>query len=126
MMPGSAVFVQKVIPHYFGGHDTKAMKNKLGVKSGALADHLQPVTVAAKNLATEMTNLNVEEKDLQGEVRITNEHIQNNQSVRTMLKSRDITPEDLPAAEDIKKVERRVKTDEKKMATKAGKFSPED
>jgi len=109
----------------FGGHTTAAMKKKYGVKSGALADHLPPVTVAAKNLATEMTNLNVEDKDLRGETPITSEHVQNNKSVRKMLRERDIIPENLPPVEDIKKVERRVKSGEKKLATEAGKLTQE-
>ncbi|MDR2572274.1 MAG: DNA damage-inducible protein D [Oscillospiraceae bacterium] len=109
----------------FGGHTTAAMKKKYGVKSGALADHLPPVTVAAKNLATEMTNLNVEEKDLHGELPITSEHVQNNRSVRKMLEERDIIPENLLPEEDIKKVERRVKSEEKKIAAKTGKLSTE-
>ena len=62
-----------------------------------------------------MTNLNVEEKDLQGEAPITDEHVQNNSSVRKMLGERGIKPENLPPDEDIKKVERRVKSDEKKL-----------
>ena len=99
----------------FGGYNTEQMKNKLGVKSGALADHLPQVTIAAKNLATEMTNFNVEAKDLQGEPSITTEHIQNNRTVRAMLGERGIRPEELPAAEDIKKVERRVAKEEKQL-----------
>ncbi|MDR0864330.1 MAG: DNA damage-inducible protein D [Candidatus Symbiothrix sp.] len=100
----------------FGGNDTEAMKNKLGIKENRpLADFLPTLTIAAKNLATEMTNYNVEEKDLQGEHSITNEHIQNNQGVRDMLGSRGIEPENLPIAEDIKKVERRVKSSEKRL-----------
>jgi len=109
----------------FGGYNTAGMKSKYGVKSGALADHLPPVTIAAKNLATEMTNLNVEQKDLQGEYPITNEHTQNNSSVRKMLQERNITPEDLPPSEDIKKIERRVKSEEKKLAENAGKLKGE-
>ena len=97
----------------FGGVNTEQMKKRLGVKSGALADHLPTLTIAAKNLATEMTNYNVEQKDLQGEIPITGEHIQNNKSVRKMLLDRGIRPEELPAAEDIKKVERRVAREEK-------------
>ena len=62
-----------------------------------------------------MTNYNVENKDLYGETSITHEHIQNNQSVRAMLADRDIRPEDLPAAEDIRKLERKVARDEKKI-----------
>ena len=86
---------------------------------------MPPVTIAAKNLATEMTNLNVEDKDLHGETPITSEHVQNNKSVRKMLSERNIIPENLPPAEDIKKVERRVKSGEKKLATEAGKL-PQD
>ncbi|MBR4156250.1 MAG: DNA damage-inducible protein D [Bacteroidales bacterium] len=97
----------------FGGVSTDQMKKRLGVKSGALADHLPTLTIAAKNLATEMTNYNVDEKDLNGEVAITDEHVQNNQSVRNILLQRGIKPEELPAAEDVKKVERRVAREEK-------------
>ena len=99
----------------FGGLTTEQMKQRLGIKSGALADRLPTLTIAAKNLATEMTNYNVEQKDLQGERSITAEHVQNNRSVRGMLGQRGIKPEQLPAAEDIKKVERRVAKDEKEM-----------
>lgn len=99
----------------FGGKTTEQMKLRLGVKSGALADHLPTLTIAAKNLATEMTNYNVEQKDLMGETPITGEHIQNNLSVRDMLGKRGIQPENLPPAEDIKKVERRVAKEEKAL-----------
>ena len=99
----------------FGGYTTDQMKKRLGVKSGALADHLPQVTIAAKNLATEMTNFNVEAKDLQGETSITTEHVQNNRTVRNMLGERGIKPELLPPAEDIKKVERRVAKEEKAL-----------
>ena len=67
-----------------------------------LADFLPTLTIAAKNLATEMTNYNVEEKDLQGETDITVEHVDNNSSVREMLGQRGIKPENLPPSEDIK------------------------
>ena len=99
----------------FGGLSTEQMKKRLGIKSGALADYLPTLTIAAKNLATEMTNYNVEQKDLYGETSITAEHIQNNRSVRGMLGQRGIKPENLPPAEDIKKVERKVAKDEKLM-----------
>ncbi|MDR1328292.1 MAG: DNA damage-inducible protein D [Oscillospiraceae bacterium] len=107
----------------FGGKTTANMKDSYGIKSGALADRLPPVTIAAKNLATEMTNLRVEEKDLHGENPITSEHVQNNKSVRKMLGDRGIRPEELPPAEDIKKIERRLKTEEKKLAGGAGNLS---
>ena len=107
----------------FGGYTTQEMKNRLGVKdSRPLADFLPTLSIAAKNLAVEMTNYNVEEKDLQGEGSITGEHIQNNLSVREMLGKRGIQPEKLPPAEDIKKLERRVKSQEKKIAAQSGKL----
>lgn len=87
----------------FGGHSTMEMKARLGVKDNRpLADFLPTLTIAAKNLATEMTNYNVEEKDLQGESAIAGEHVQNNLSVREMLGQRGIKPEELPPSEDIK------------------------
>lgn len=107
----------------FGGKSTEQMKLRLGVKSGALADHLPTLTIAAKNLATEMTNYNVEQKDLIGENPITSEHIQNNLSVRDMLGKRGIKPEELPPAEDIKKVERRVAKEDKTLEKSTGKLS---
>lgn len=100
----------------FGGYTTGDMKVRLGVKSNRpLADFLPTLTIAAKNLATEMTNYNVESKDLSGEPSITKEHVQNNQSVRAMLGQRGIKPEELPPSEDIKKLERRVARDDKKI-----------
>ncbi len=105
----------------FGGNTTQQMKERLGVKANRpLADFLPTLTIAAKNLATEMTNYNVEQKDLRGEFAITDEHVQNNSSVRAMLGERGIKPEDLPPAEDMKKLERRVKATEKKIAKESG------
>ena len=110
----------------FGGKSTQDMKKKIGVSDKRpLADFLPTLTIAAKNLATEMTNYNVEEKDLQGEGAITTEHVQNNLSVREMLGTRGIKPEELPPSEDIKKLERRVKSQEKKLAKESGKL-PQD
>jgi DNA-damage-inducible protein D len=108
----------------FGGHTTEDMKNRLGIKSNRpLADFLPTLTIAAKNLATEMTNYNVDNKNLFGEQPITNEHVQNNRSVRHILGQRGIKPEELPAAEDIKKLERKVASDEK-IIEKATKKLP--
>lgn len=110
----------------FGGYSTQEMKEKLGVKDNRpLADFLPTLSIAAKNLAAEMTNYNVEEKDLLGESAITDEHVQNNHSVRNMLNERGIQPEELPASEDIKKLERRVKAQEKKLASQSGKLPDE-
>ncbi len=105
----------------FGGHTTQDMKNKLEISGNRpLADFLPTVTIAAKNLAAEITNHNVKENDLQGEHAITGEHVQNNSSVRNMLGDRGIKPEELPAEEDLKKLERRAKSAEKKMIKESG------
>ena len=107
----------------FGGHTTEDMKKRLGIKENRpLADFLPTLTIAAKNLATEMTNYNVEGKNLYGESAITNEHIQNNKSVRDMLGKRGIRPEELPPAEDIKKLERRVASEERKIEKASSKL----
>ena len=107
----------------FGGHTTEDMKKRLDVKDNRpLADFLPTLTIAAKNLATEMTNYNVENKDLYGERAITAEHMQNNKGVRMMLGDRGIKPEELPPAEDIKKLERRVASEQKKIEKTSAKL----
>ncbi|MFA5269568.1 MAG: DNA damage-inducible protein D [Methanoregula sp.] len=108
----------------FGGHSTGAMKNRLEVpEHRPLADFLPTVTITAKNLATEITNFNVTKEDIQGEDPITVEHVQNNQDVRELLLKRGIRPETLPAEEDLMKLERRVKSQEKTISDRAGKIS---
>jgi len=100
----------------FGGYTTQAMKDMLGIPDKRpLADFLPTITITAKNLATEITNHNVRENNLQGEKSITSEHVQNNESVRGLLVERGIKPEALAPAEDLKKLERKVKSDEKKL-----------
>jgi len=95
---------------------TNMMKHKLGMsQSRPLADFLPTISIKAKDFAAEMTSVNVQTKDLHGEASITQEHIDNNAAVRKMLTERGIIPEDLPPAEDIKKVERRLASEEKKM-----------
>jgi len=107
----------------FGGYTTKDMKEKYGIiQTRPLADFLPTLTIAAKNLATEMTNHNVLQEDLQGESPIAAEHVQNNESVRKMLGQRGIKPEDLPPEEDIKKLERKVKAEHKKLEKESGKL----
>jgi DNA-damage-inducible protein D len=111
----------------FGGHTTSEMKDKFGiVQTRPLADFLPTLTIAAKNLATEMTNHNVQQSDLRGELPITREHVQNNTSVRQMLDQRGIKPEHLPPEEDLKKLERRVKSDEKNLEKKSGRLPKND
>lgn len=105
----------------FGGNTTQAMKDRFGItKTRPLADFLPTLTIAAKNLATEITNHNVSQDNLQGEHAITHEHVQNNESVRDMLGQRGIKPEQLAPEEDIKKLERRVKNEEKKLVQQSG------
>ncbi|MDL2261308.1 DNA damage-inducible protein D [Methanimicrococcus sp. OttesenSCG-928-J09] len=107
----------------FGGQTTQDMKNKYGIiETRPLADFLPALTIAAKNLATEMTNHNVLHENLHGETPITAEHVQNNVSVRDMLGQRGIKPENLPPEEDIKKFERRVKSEGKKLEKESGKL----
>lgn len=109
----------------FGGHTTQAMKDRFGIiKTRPLADFLPTLTIAAKNLATEITNHNVSQDNLQGEHAITREHVQNNESVRDMLGQRGIKPEQLPPEEDIKKLERRVKAEEKRLVQQSGTLPP--
>lgn len=98
------------------GFTTSQMKQKLGVKPGRpLADFLPTITIKAKDFATEITIFNVREKDIHQGDQITWEHITNNKSVRKLLLERGIRPEELPPEEDIKKLERRVKTEDKKF-----------
>src|SRR3989338_1568241 len=99
----------------FGGCTTLQMKNRLGVpEKRPLADFLPTITIKAKDLAAEITNFNVKKNDLKGERPITVEHVKNNKDVRDLLAKSGIKPENLPAEEDIKKLERRVKADDKK------------
>jgi DNA-damage-inducible protein D len=100
----------------FGGYTTKDMKNKLKVPDGRpLADFLPTLTIKAKDFAAELTSHNVVEKDLQGMSSISGEHIENNRAVRKMLKERGVQPEKLPPAEDVKKVARRLESEEKRI-----------
>jgi len=106
----------------FGGFTTSAMKKKLGIpENRPLADFLPTITITAKQLATEITNFNVQQHDLNGESRITDEHVKNNQDVRGLLAKSGIKPEQLPAEEDIKKLERNVKSVDKGLEKKKPK-----
>lgn len=96
--------------------DTAILKRKLGApNSRPLADFLPTISIKAKDFAAEMTSVNVQQKDLHGQTQIEREHIDNNLAVRNMLLQRGIAPEQLPAGEDIKKVERRLKSEEKSI-----------
>jgi len=100
----------------FGGNNTKQMKDKLKVPKGRpLADFLPVVTIKAKDLATEITNFNVDKNNMFGENNIATEHTRNNKEVRNTLVNSGIYPEELPANEDIKKIERKVNSLDKKL-----------
>ncbi|MCX6182826.1 MAG: DNA damage-inducible protein D [Bacteroidetes bacterium] len=100
----------------FGGFSTNDMKKKLDIPDNRpLADFLPTLTIKAKDFATELTSHNLIEKSLKGEKQISNEHIENNKAVRKILNQRGVKPEKLPASEDVKKVERRIKGEEKKI-----------
>jgi len=123
---GFAIIRSKGDQALFGGFNTTEMKKKLGVPaSRPLADFLPTLSIKAKDFATELTSHNVTDKDLKGEQQITKEHIDNNVAVRKMLKERGVLPEHLPAAEDLKKVQRKLATEEKKIVKQTGKIQKE-
>ena len=106
----------------FGGHTTQDMKARLGVPdSRPLADFLPTITIKAKDFANEITNFNIKRDGLNSEPTIAGEHVKNNRDVRDLLLKRGIQPEALPAAEDLKKVERRVQSEAKKLPPKTKK-----
>ncbi len=102
----------------FGGKTTQQMKEKLGVPdSRPLADFLPVITIKAKDFANEITNFNIKKDDLKSEPVISTEHVKNNRDVRKLLTDRGIVPENLPPAEDFKKVQRRLDSEHKKLPT---------
>lgn len=104
----------------FGGKTTQDMKNRLSVPDGRpLADFLPTITIKAKDFANEITNFNIKKDGLRSEPTISQEHVKNNQDVRDLLMQRGIQPEALAASEDIKKVERRLVSETKKIAKKS-------
>ena len=118
---GFAVIRSKSDAALFGGFGTNDMKRKMGVAANRpLADFLPTLTIKAKDFAAELTSHNVIEKDLKGDTSISKEHIDNNSAVRKMLKERGVKPEELPAAEDVKKLQRKLKAEQEKL-TKGSK-----
>ena len=108
---------------FFGGYTTLDIKRKLGVpKKRPLADFLPTITIKAKDLAAEITSFNTKKNNLRGEPTITGEHIKNNRDIRNLLGKSGIKPEALPPEEDIKKLQRRLKSEGKKIAKNAKKI----
>ena len=96
--------------------NTQQLKNRLGVpESRPVADFLPTISIKAKDFAAEMTSVNVQSKNLKGQNPIENEHVDNSSAVRKMLLERGIVPENLPPAEDVKKVQRKLDGDDKKL-----------
>ncbi len=117
---GFAIIRSKGDTALFGGFSTNDMKRKLQISDNRpLADFLPTLTIKAKDFATELTSHNVVEKDLKGENHITNEHVENNKAVRKMLLERGVKPETLPPSDDIKKVQRKLEGEEKKILKEA-------
>ncbi|MBA4396755.1 MAG: DNA damage-inducible protein D [Syntrophus sp. (in: bacteria)] len=111
----------------FGGRTTQEMKGKLHVPANRpLADFLPTITIKAKDFANEITNFNINQNALRTESTITDEHIRNNQEVRQLLVDRGIVPEALPPAEDVKKVERRLQSEHKKLPKRAKQLESHD
>lgn len=111
---GFAIVRSKGDAALFGGYATQDMKDKLNVPAKRpLADFLPTITIKAKDLATEITNFNTKKNHLFGENPITNEHVKNNEDVRELLGKSGIKPEDLPPEEDIQKIERHLKKEER-------------
>jgi DNA-damage-inducible protein D len=110
----------------FGGFGTHEMKHKLQVPEGRpLADFLPTLTIKAKDFATELTSHNVTEKDLRGEQAISHEHVENNIAVRKMLIERGVKPELLPPGEDVKKLQRKLESDNKKVLKEVKRIKKE-
>lgn len=106
----------------FGGNTTQQMKDKLGIpQNRPLADYLDTTLIEGKTFATSITNINIRNKDLQGEDDISKEHITNNDEIRQLLIRRGIYPEELAAAEDVKKIKRRLASEKKKLTKKPKK-----
>jgi DNA-damage-inducible protein D len=109
----------------FGGVSTRQMKRRLRVPKGrALADFLPTITIKAKDFANEITNFSIKRDYLHTEAQITREHIKNNREIRKLLGRRKIKPEELPPAEDVKKVERRLTSEEKSLPQETKLIEP--
>ncbi len=105
--------------HALFGKSTQAMKAQWRVPdSRPLADFAPTIILKAKDFATEITIHNARAHNMGTESQISREHVTNNKAVRDTLLNRGIRPENLPAAEDVKKVERRITSEEKKALKK--------
>jgi DNA-damage-inducible protein D len=105
--------------HALFGKSTQAMKAQWKVPdTRPLADFAPTILLKAKDFAAEITIFNARQHQMEREVQISKEHITNNQAVRNTLLERGIRPESLPPEEDVKKVERRLQSEDKKSLNK--------
>jgi DNA-damage-inducible protein D len=96
--------------------NTNDLKKRMGVPTNRpVADFLPTIAIKAKDLAAEMTSINVQSKELKDHSPIEKEHIDNNKAVRSVLINRGIHPEKLPPSEDVKKLQRKLANEEKKV-----------
>ena len=98
------------------------MKNKWNIKNKPLADFMPTILLKAKDFATEITIFNAKDKKMNTEKAISNEHVINNETVRDTLISRGIVPEKLPPEDDVKKIERKLISDNKKALKSSDSF----
>ena len=107
--------------HALFGKSTQAMKVQWNVPDKRpLADFAPTIILKAKDFATEITIFNAREHGMSSESEISREHVTNNTAVRNTLIERGIRPETLPPAEDVKKVERRLASEEKRSLKNPG------
>jgi DNA-damage-inducible protein D len=105
--------------HALFGKSTQAMKSQWKVPDGRpLADFAPTIILKAKDFAAEITIFNARQHQMGTEAAVSREHVTNNAAVRNTLLERGIRPESLPPAEDVKKVERRLLSEEKKALKK--------
>lgn len=102
---------------------TQQMKNRWEIKNKPLADFMPTILLKAKDFATEITIFNAKKNNMRSENKISSEHITNNKTVRNTLLSRGIVPENLSPEEDIKKIERKLKSEETKSLKKDKGFN---
>ncbi len=109
----------------FGGYNTQDIKNKFNIpKNRPLADFLPTVTIKAKDFATAITNFKVKKlPELKKETDITKEHVKNNNDVRGVLIKNSIIPEELPPAQDTKKLKQKLKTEDKTVLNSSQQLS---
>ena len=125
---GFALIKSKGDQALFGGHSTGDMKKRLGIPNNRpLADFLPTITIKAKDFANEITIFNLKkEGSIRSMLGVSGEHEKNNRDVRNLLIQKGITPESLPAEEDVQKLKRKIKGDDRLILKTAKKIKSKD